>query len=501
MSARIPSGGQAASGVGAAEVSWVGLLVIFCLGINLRPILTGIGPLLEEITAGTGLGFQGASLLTVLPVLCMGLVALFLPWLGRWLAEHRGIVCGLLAIAAACLWRLELDSGLALIASAALAGSGVAIIQALVPGVVKRWFPRRVPAAMGLYSASLMAGGGTAAVLSPRIAEHFSNWQAGLGAWAVPACWRCCCGCSRGQGRCCRALARPVRHFFGNRRGWLLAVYFGLINGGYTSMVAWLPVYYRQLGWSAQDSGGLVGIMTIFQVLAALSVPLLIRRRLDRRPWLLAALLVQLGGFCGLLLMPLQHAALWVALIGYGLGACFAPQPDPDPRPPPRAACGGKPGGLRARHRLHHHRHRALPDRLAARRHRQLPGLLAAARGERGGDVAGDSCASPRPAMPGPWARRATERRTSAPAIAGAGGASVMGGDIDAVADDGQHADHPDPHEEQAERRVALGETRADEEHAQHDDCESDAVGIHVYPRWPRSDILVSLAPSPLELR
>lgn len=32
--------------------------------------------------------------------------------------------------------------------------------------------------------------------------------------------------------------------------------------------------------------------MTIFQVLAALSVPLLIRRRLDRRPWLLAALLV-----------------------------------------------------------------------------------------------------------------------------------------------------------------------------------------------------------------
>ena len=101
-------------------------------------------------------------------------------------------------------------------------------------------------------------------------------------------------------------------------------MYFGLINGGYTSMVAWLPVYYRQLGWGAQDSGGLVGIMTIFQVLAALSVPLLIRRRLDRRPWLLAALLVQLGGFCGLLLMPLQHAALWVALIGYGLGACFA---------------------------------------------------------------------------------------------------------------------------------------------------------------------------------
>ena len=426
MSARIPSGGQAATGVGAAEVSWVGLLVIFCLGINLRPILTGIGPLLEEITAGTGLGFQGASLLTVLPVLCMGLVALLLPWLGRWLAEHRGIVCGLLAIAAACLWRLELDSGLALIASAALAGSGVAIIQALVPGVVKRWFPRRVPAAMGLYSASLMAGGGTAAVLSPRIAEHFSNWQAGLGAWAVPApAGAAAVDVRAAKGGAAERWRGPVRHFFGNRRGWLLAVYFGLINGGYTSMVAWLPVYYRQLGWSAQDSGGLVGIMTIFQVLAALSVPLLIRRRLDRRPWLLAALLVQLGGFCGLLLMPLQHAALWVALIGYGLGACFALSLTLtlDHLHEPRAA-----GSLAA-----------FVQGIGFIITGIVPYLTGWLR-----DVTGSFQASwlllaasvvamllvtlrfARPAMPGPWARRATERRTSAPAIAGAGGASVM---------------------------------------------------------------------------
>ncbi len=119
---------------------------------------------------------------------------------------------------------------------------------------------------MGLYSASLMAGGGTAAVLSPRIAEHFSNWQAGLGAWAVPAlAGAAAVDVRAAKGGAAERWRGPVRHFFGNRRGWLLAVYFGLINGGYTSMVAWLPVYYRQLGWSAQDSGGLVGIMTIFR--------------------------------------------------------------------------------------------------------------------------------------------------------------------------------------------------------------------------------------------
>ncbi|MBM7060766.1 CynX/NimT family MFS transporter [Pseudomonas sp. UL073] len=309
----------------AGAVGWLGLLVIVALGINLRPILTSVGPLLTEIRDATGLGFQGASLITVLPVLCMGLFALALPWLGRWLGESRGMLGGLLAIAVACVWRLLLDSGVALIASAVLAGTGVAIIQALVPGVIKRWFPDRVPSAMGLYSASLMAGGGTAAVLAPIVAVRFEHWQSGLGIWAIPALLGIALWWWLRPREVQPNSAAPVgEHWFASRRAWLLALYFGLINGGYTSMVAWLPLYYRQLGWSAEGSGQLIGLMTIFQVLAALSVPLLIRGSLDRRPWLCLCLLIQLGGFAGLLLAPLQATALWVALIGYGLGACFA---------------------------------------------------------------------------------------------------------------------------------------------------------------------------------
>lgn len=308
-----------------SRVGWLGLLVIVALGINLRPILTSVGPLLTEIREATGLGFQGASLITVLPVLCMGLFALGLPWLGRWIGESRGMIGGLLAIAVACLWRLLLDSGVALIASAVIAGTGVAIIQALVPGVIKRWFPDRVPSAMGLYSASLMAGGGTAAVLAPVVAVRLGHWQSGLGIWALPAVaglllwwWL------RPRETAPTSTAAAGEHWFGNPRAWLLALYFGLINGGYTSMVAWLPLYYRQLGWSAEGSGQLIGLMTIFQVLGALSVPLLIRRSDDRRPWLMLCLLAQLAGFIGLLLAPLQATVLWVALIGYGLGSCFA---------------------------------------------------------------------------------------------------------------------------------------------------------------------------------
>ena len=103
-----------------------------------------------------------------------------------------------------------------------------------------------------------------------------------------------------------------------------MASYFGLANAGYACMIAWLPTYTRTLGWSAENSGELIGIMTIFQVIGALIIPILSGKRLDRRPWLYFAVGIQIVGFAGLVLIPESLLILWVALIGCGLGACFS---------------------------------------------------------------------------------------------------------------------------------------------------------------------------------
>ncbi|QXH53968.1 CynX/NimT family MFS transporter [Pseudomonas fakonensis] len=301
------------------------LLLVVLLALNLRPILTSIGPLLEPMRQSTGLGYQQAALLTALPVLCMGLVPLLQPWLRRWLSEHGGMLAGLSAIALACLWRLQLGSAWALIASAILAGLGVALVQGMMPGLVNRWFPRRLPAAMGIYSAALMSGGGLAALLGPSISAHFGHWQVGLGVWAAPALLAVLAWLALRPRQPVATLGGSAGgHWFGNRRAWLLALYFGLINGGYTSMVAWLPAYHLEHGGTAQGGGELVGLMTVFQVAGALGLPLLLRGLADRRPGLWLALLIQLGGFTGLLLAPASAMGLWVAMIGLGLGACFS---------------------------------------------------------------------------------------------------------------------------------------------------------------------------------
>ena len=300
------------------------MMIVAGLAMTLRPLITSTGPLIEEIRLGTGISLQVASLLTVLPMACMGVFPLLLPWLGKRLSESVWINTGLMAIAIASMWRLWLGSGPILIVSTLLGGSGIAIVQALAPGVVKRWYPSQVALAMGIYSASLMAGGGLAATLSPRIVEHFGHWQLALGFWLIiPVMalllWWC----------------RPTEHleaknnsasvnFFGNRRAWLLGSYFGLANGGYACMIAWLPSYARALGFSPEHSGELIGLMTIFQIIGALAVPVFASASLDRRPWLRVAVGSQLIGFIGLMLLPSPLLMLWVALIGGGLGACFS---------------------------------------------------------------------------------------------------------------------------------------------------------------------------------
>ena len=78
---------------------------IILLGLNLRPILAAIGPLLDSIQASTGISNADAGLLTTVPVFAMGMCALAGAQQQRRLGVARGISLGIAIIAAACALR------------------------------------------------------------------------------------------------------------------------------------------------------------------------------------------------------------------------------------------------------------------------------------------------------------------------------------------------------------------------------------------------------------
>jgi CP family cyanate transporter-like MFS transporter len=301
------------------------LAVVALVGLNLRPFITGVGPLAADLSAQSGLGLQGMAMLTLVPMLLMGCFAFAGPFLQARVGARRAVIVALAVLGLASFLRLFVSTGAQIVATAALLGFGAAIVQAVFPGIVKQQFPRHVGMVMGLYSAMLMGGGAVGAQASPIVADLFGNWRAGLAWMAVPAlAAMILAACYLRRDGVGRQGGTSAVSFLRRPRTWLLMACFGLVNGGYSTVVAWLAPSYQEHGWTGAASGSLLAIMALCQAVAALLLPTLARGSNDLRPWLWLTLAMQAAGFAGLALWPEAAPIVWAILLGAGLGGCFA---------------------------------------------------------------------------------------------------------------------------------------------------------------------------------
>ena len=301
------------------------LVLVMLIGINLRPFLTAIGPLAGRIDARLALGMDNLAWVTLLPLLLIGVGVLFTPTLLRLTSPRRLLAAALLLLALGSALRFDLTSGALLIASAALCGLGSALVQGVLPGLIKGAFARRVPLVMGIFSACMMGGGALGAILSPHLAERF-DWSRVLALWGLPVLLALIWLGWRVRLPTVTRAPQPQREqrLIGLPRSWLLIGCFGIINSGYGIVVAWLAPAYMAQGLSAQQGGELVAWLALAQTLSGLGLPMLAARRLDRRPWMGLAILAQALGFGGLWLAPASAPILWCMLCGAGLGGSFS---------------------------------------------------------------------------------------------------------------------------------------------------------------------------------
>ncbi|EUB72179.1 major facilitator superfamily MFS_1 [Pseudomonas sp. GM41(2012)] len=297
---------------------------IILVALNLRPSMAAVGPLLSAIRGDIALSFSLASLLTMLPVMAMGLAMFFGLGVSQRIGEQRTVVLSLLIIGVATVSRLFLDSAAELILSAVLAGIGIALIQALMPALIKSRFSDNVAVCMGLYVTSIMGGAAIAASFAPLVMIRTGSWRIGLAIWAALALVALLLWCVQRE----RLPAQPAQvqrngSFFGNSRAWLLAIFFGLGTASYTCVLAWLAPYYVEKGWSEQNAGLLLGFLTAMEVLSGLLTPAIANRSRDRRVVLVVLLALIMAGFCGLVLSPQHLTLLWPCLLGLGIGGLF----------------------------------------------------------------------------------------------------------------------------------------------------------------------------------
>lgn len=306
-----------------AQGLWLAFVIL--VGLNLRPFLTSSGTLARDVAEGLGMALGDMAWLTLLPMMIMGLGAFCMPSVRRVLSVRHIVMVSLIILCLGCALRWIVPNGLSLISTALLCGAGVAMLQAVMPGIIKEQFPNHIAQVTGVYSATLMGGGALGAQITPLVSALSDSWRIALAFWALPIsvalwiAWKVVPRAVRGAGG-----ALPSLELLRRPRTWSLMLCFGLINGGYASLVTWLATFYQDHGWSLAASGTLVALLSVAQAVAAFLLPTLAARNKDRRAWIWLALVFQLIGFAAFAWVPDMAPYLWGVIIGIGLGGCFS---------------------------------------------------------------------------------------------------------------------------------------------------------------------------------
>ncbi|MEK4851477.1 MFS transporter [Paenibacillus sp. FSL H7-0756] len=297
-------------------------IALLAASLNMRPVITSVSPLLSNIQGDLAMSSLQASLLTTLPVLCMGLFAPVAVSISRRFGMERTIFASMVLIGAATAARGVLSSASGLILTALAAGVGIGIAGPLLSGFIKRYFPGR-SAMVSVYSASLVLGASLAAGLSvPLFTWLDSSWQLSLAVWAVlslaalPAWWRITAKSLQPEAQSVHAKL-PVA----NKRAWLLTVFFGLMASVFYSLTAWLAPIAMSMGYSRHDAGNLLTLFTLIQIPVSILVPVLVARFQRRTLWLVLCSLFELSGL--LLLLGSGSPFLSAVLLGIGAGGLF----------------------------------------------------------------------------------------------------------------------------------------------------------------------------------
>ncbi|WP_447528611.1 MFS transporter [Vreelandella sp. TE19] len=303
------------------------ILLMFVVGLNLRPALSSVAPLLTRLQESAGLTPAAAGILTTLPVLFLGLAAPLAPLIARRIGSERALSAALLLLTTALLIRPWPLPG-ALFIGTAMAGAAIGLAGTLLPGLVKRELPQSADLLTGLYTMALCFGGALGAGLSVPLANLLGSWQLSLVSWGGVALitlllWSTLA--PRPTARVTPSVSETsLKALLRQPLTWQVMLYMGIQSSMAYIVFGWLPTLLVYRGYSESEAGLTMAVSIICQLGSALSAPWLARLGRDQRPALFAMLTFTALGLFMLMVAPLSWQWPGAALLGVGQGGCFS---------------------------------------------------------------------------------------------------------------------------------------------------------------------------------
>lgn len=263
-----------------------------------------------------------ASLLTSIPLLCIGFCSLFAGRLANRYQSEKVITIFIACIGIATFLRFFTNSPVYLLITALFIGAGIGIVSPLMSGFIKSYFPDKVPFMISMYSTSMVVGASIAIGLTTPIRNLFNDsWKIGLGFWfvfaliAVPLWFMVFKHPHTLKDKTSqqRKASLPIK----NKQAWLLTSFVGIVILLFYCFAAWLPAIVEEKGYASSYAGFIGTLSMLAQLPATLLLPFLLKGIPSRRFWIT---FFTLSEIVGLALLSFTNITPIVSSICLGIG-------------------------------------------------------------------------------------------------------------------------------------------------------------------------------------
>lgn len=303
------------------------IVAILAIAFNLRPALSGVGSLADDIGIDLELSAAMLGLLTTLPLLAFGVISMLTPLFTKRFGIGKTLLGALGVLTFGILLR-SVFGVVGLYTGTLFVGIGIAFGNVLIPALIKRNFPERAGGVTSLYSSMMAVGAALAAGISVPLATTYGwGWRGAMGVWAIPSLLALVIWSFQVKHivktKPRRPFAEALKKLSGSRLVWEMAIYMGLQSIAFYVILAWLPTILIEDGHSTSYSGWMLSLSQATGILGSIVIPLWAGKRKDQRLIVGVLVALEIISLIGLLLPGLGLIPIWVSILGFVLGGTF----------------------------------------------------------------------------------------------------------------------------------------------------------------------------------
>ena len=221
----------------------------------MRGPITCVGAVADEVIRALDIGYPAYGFLSALPIACFGLFCAAAPAMSKRFGLLTTVLICLVLILLGAVGRLIFSYPVMLTATA-LIGIGIAVLNVLMPVLLRDYFPNNIPLVMGVFTGFIGFSGSIGAYFSVPLFNAFESLRAPLGLWVLMATLGLIAWFLTPRGKKISVaggafewslLKKPLT--------WAVIFVMGMQSLTIYTTVAWLPTILSSLGFSASTAG------------------------------------------------------------------------------------------------------------------------------------------------------------------------------------------------------------------------------------------------------